>query len=510
MNRRTFLQTAAAGAALSRFSLPAMAADSESLLAVNPDPLFDLSPYLYMQFMEPLGTTDGSVSAAWDYKTKAWRRDVVEVTRDLAPSMMRWGGCFSSYYRWKEAVGPRDQRKPMHNLLWGGMETNQVGTAEFVDFCTQTDAEPLMCVNFESDGRRHWMTDPDGQSRFADAAEAAEWVRYCNDPADKLRTEHGHPQPHPIKMWQIGNETSYDRNGYDCQTAAVKTIEFAKAMRKADPEIKLIGWGDSNWAPQMLQTAGEHLQYIAFHHMFDPAHNDKNSPLRNLEYRKDPARTWDYLMNACKPHQAKIEQMRDQVKGFNVPLAMTECHFALPGRNRCEVLSTWAAGMSYARMMNCHIRNGDLLKIATLADFCGTRWQVNALMIPVPDGRSFLMPVARMMSFYRKHMGSHALRVTQTPDELDVTASRTGSRICLHVVNTRRDRSVSCRLAVARKAITSGKVFEMSADPMHEVMAANPDLLKPREKTLAGDRWSFAPASLTMIEFEYAENAATA
>jgi len=33
---------------------------------LDPRPLFDLSPYLYMQFMEPLGKTDGSVAAAWD------------------------------------------------------------------------------------------------------------------------------------------------------------------------------------------------------------------------------------------------------------------------------------------------------------------------------------------------------------------------------------------------------------------------------------------------------------
>jgi alpha-L-arabinofuranosidase len=499
MNRRTFLKTAAAGTALGHINLLAASADATPVLSVDPAPQFDLSPHLFMQFMEPLGTTDGSVSAAWDYKQNTWRQDVIDVTRQLSPSMMRWGGCLSSYYRWKEAVGPRSQRKPMHNLLWGGMEPNQVGTAEFVDFCKETQSEPLMCVNFESDGRRQWMKDPAGESRFADAAEAAEWVRYCNDPANKLRIEHGHKEPHPIKMWQIGNETSYDRNGYDCDTAAAKTIEFSKAMRKADPDITLIGWGDSGWAPRMLETAGEHLQYIAFHHMFDPYHNDKNSPLRDLEYRKDPARTWDYLMNAVKPHREKIDQMRQQVRPYNIPLAMTECHFTFQGRNRCEVLSTWAAGVAYARLMNCHIRNGDLLKIATLADFCGTRWQVNAVMIPVPGGKSFMMPVGRIMSFYRRHLGGQAVAVTQTPDGLDVTASRTGNQVRLHVINTHRARSVTCRLAVEQQTIQSGKVWEMAADPMHEVIAAEPDLLTPREKTITGQSWTFPPASLSMV-----------
>jgi len=48
-------------------------------------------------------------------------------------------------------------------------------------------------------------------------------------------------------------------------------------------------------------------------------------------------------------------------------------------------------GVSYARLMNLHERNGDLLKIATLADSCGTRWQVNAIMILYRIGESFMI-----------------------------------------------------------------------------------------------------------------------
>ncbi|MDF1515416.1 MAG: alpha-L-arabinofuranosidase, partial [Anaerolineae bacterium] len=125
-------------------------------LIIDPQPTFELSPYLYMQFMEPLGATDGSVTAAWDFQEDRWRQDVVEAAVTLGPTMMRWGGCFSSYYRWKEGVGARNQRVPMINLLWGGMESNQVGTGEFVNFCQQVGAAPLISVNFQSDGREKW------------------------------------------------------------------------------------------------------------------------------------------------------------------------------------------------------------------------------------------------------------------------------------------------------------------------------------------------------------------
>jgi len=500
--RREFMKVAGA-AALAGLARKAAAGENGTVLGIDPEPRFALSPYLYMQFMEPLGTTDGSVAAAWDALRDRWRPDVIEATKELAPTLVRWGGCFSSYYRWQEGVGPRAARQPMLNLLWGGVETNQVGTHEFVDFCRQVGADPLLAVNFESDGRKQWQRAPQGDVRSAGPEEAAAWVRYCNAADSPLRREHGHPQPYRVRLWQIGNETSYDRNGFHVETAARRTVDFARAMRKEDPTIQLIGWGDSGWALRMAEVAGEHLQYLAFHHMFNPDRNVPDSPLRGIEYRKDPARTWEHLMNAAQVHDARIRQMREQAAGIDLPLAMTECHFALPGRNRCEVLSTWAAGVANARLLNVHERHGDRLKIATLADFCGTRWQVNAIMIPTPGGPSYLMPVALVMALYRRHTGAHAVTVAQTPDTLDVTASRSDDRLFLHVVNTHRDRAVAARLAVSGRAIRAGRIYQLAADPEFEVMETQARAIVPVQRDLPSDGvWTFPAASVCAVELD--------
>ncbi|MCL5281570.1 MAG: alpha-L-arabinofuranosidase [Planctomycetes bacterium] len=500
--RREFMKMIGAGT-LACLAGRTSADENRPSIVIDPTPRFALSPYLYMQFMEPLGTTDGSVAAAWDSWRDRWRPDVVDVTKELAPTLMRWGGCFSSYYRWKEGVGPRTARKPMLNLLWGGVETNQVGTHEFVDFCGQVGAEPLLAVNFESDGRKQWQRSPQGDVRCAGPEEAAEWVRYCNAADSPLRREHGRTEPYHVRLWQIGNETSYDRNGFDCETAARRTADFAKAMRKEDSTIQLIGWGDSGWARRMMEIAGEHLQYLALHHMFNPDGNAPDSPLRGTEYRKDPARTWEHLMNAARVHEARIRQMREQAGGYDIPLAMTECHFALPGRNRGEVLSTWAAGVANARLLNVHERHGDRLRIATLADFCGTRWQVNAIMIPTPGGRSYMMPVALVMALYRHHTGGQSVRVTKSPEALDVTASRSNDRLFLHVVNTSRDRSVTSRLVADGMSIRSGKVFQLAADPEFEVMETQAREIVPVQKDLPPDGlWTFPPASVSVVDLD--------
>jgi alpha-N-arabinofuranosidase len=477
---------------------------NNNVLAIDPRPEFELSPNLFMQFMEPLGTTDSSVEAGWDFEQQCWREDFVRVTQELAPPLIRWpGGCLASYYRWREGVGPRRNRVPMLNLCWGGTETNQVGTHEFLDFCRQVGADPLIGVNFESDGRKRWAHPLSGGIRLAGPAEAAEWVAYCNHPDSPARRHNRAEKPFNVRLWQIGNETSYDPQGFDGETAARRTLAFAQAMRSIDPEIELIGWGDSGWAGRMLEVAGEELQYIAFHHHFDSGL--ENSPLVGIEFRDEPDLAWHHLMNAHKSTQERILQMREEVAGYPVSLALTESHFALPGRNRGEVLATWAAGVANARVLNVHARNGDILKIATLADFCGTRWMVSAIMIPTPvwRGNAFMMPVARVMALYRHHVGQVAVGVASVPQGLDVTASRSDGRVFLHVINTQCTEDVEAEIRIVGRKISSGRAFQIAADPYREIDEASADLFAPQECALPFSMsWTFPAASVTAVELD--------
>ena len=183
-----------------------------------------------MQFMEPLGVTDSSVEAAWDHQ-----REPGGATSSRPPANWRRPCCGGAASSPTSIVGARASARGTNvgrciNLMWDGIESNQIGTAEFVDFSRQVHAEPLMCVNFESDGRRS-IRDVKGENRSGDAKEAADWVAYCNDPDNAERRSHGFADPLPIRYWQLGNETSYDNHGFDRATPIAKTIEFAKAMR---------------------------------------------------------------------------------------------------------------------------------------------------------------------------------------------------------------------------------------------------------------------------------------
>jgi alpha-L-arabinofuranosidase len=493
--RRTLLQAAIPLAASTLAVGRAAAAPLDGAIDLQPTPRFELSPHLYMQFMEPLGTTDGSVEASWDHMKRAWRPDLVEVTKGLAPPMLRWGGLFSAYYRWREAVGPRERRRPMHNLMWGGVETNQIGTDEFLDFCGLIGAEPLVCVNFESEGDPAWAVDALGEARAGNAREAADWVAYCNTPHHAQRAANGHPVARPVRYWQIGNETSYSKKRFTKPAAIAKTIEFARAMRRSDPTIKLIAWGHSGWAPDMLCEAGDLIDMLAFHHLFDPgaACSDDN-------FRRDPEASWAALMASAATHERTIVEMREQTG--TTPLALTEAHYQIGGRNRGDLNSTWAVGVAFARLQNIHRRHGDVLKIANLGDFCGTRWQTNVVMLPTPRGRAYLMPVGKVAALYRAHGGTESIAASGVPAGLDAVASRTGDRFYLHAVNTSLTENLSASVTIGGARPRSMRLHQITtSDPFAEISSAEDDPMTLSSRRAPPEvAVHFPPASVTVVE----------
>ncbi len=481
-------------------------------LNINTTKKHEISPYIYMQFLEPLSSSDPSVDCGWDYVKDEWKGQLLEKLTELNPTMIRFGGCFASYYHWKEAVGPRKERQWMLNLDWDGVFSNQVGTDEVVNLCRHTNAEPLMVVNMESDGRMAWAYPKPGEDRFGTSEEAKEWVDYCNNPDNKLRKQHGIENPYNIKWWQIGNETSYtyEPKPYDLDKAADATYRFAKDMHKADPSIKLIAWGDTSnrggrgWATKMCEVAGEDISHLAFHHHFDSGLPD--SPLNGTDYRNDPDLTWHHLLNAYKSLDARISELKDEIKPYGKRLAMTEGHFVVPGRNRNEVLSSWGAGVAYARLLNVIERHTDVLDIATMADFFGNRWQVNAIMLYTQGDvrKAYLQPVGRVMSLFRNHIGKYALDINFGED-VDATASISddGKKVFVHIANLNRTFARNIDINIEGKEIKKITSYEVACDSTMEITNLNPDVFDPIKKEVEGSSYTMGAAAVCALEIDF-------
>jgi len=454
-------------------------------LEIKPQLRFSLSRYLFMQFMEPLGNTDPSVEAAWDFENHRWRPEVIEVIKDLSPTCIRWGGIYTSYWRWREGIGPRSNRVPAVNYQWGGMYTNQVGLHEFLDLCSQVNADPLIGVNFAADGR------PRYRARAGGPEEAADLVAYCNDPTHAERRSNGQDQPWGVKLWQIGNETSYPPPGerMTCRENALQFRTFATAMRRRDPGIELIGWGDMDiggqgeswWADELIDVAGDLLNYVGIH-MMQQRPRRSDSILRGFDYTEDRNRAWAELLEiyqTLEPRLLAIEELLDR-KNTPAGIAITEGHLSLRPRNACPILYEWIAGLYHAKVLNLYQRHGERVRMATIADFFGNRWTVNAIMIGGPSQTPFLMPAGIVAGLYRKHIGDYAVDVAQSSPILDVAASRTGDTIYLHVINDQLKQDQSAELSVCGLPITEFTAWQIAPDSLATYVDYDrPEALRP-------------------------------
>jgi hypothetical protein len=245
----------------------------------------------------------------------------------------------------------------------------------------------------------------------------------------------------------------------------------------------------------MLHEAGDLVDMLAFHHLFDPG-----AACSDTHFRHEPEAAWNALMASAATHERTIVEMREQTG--TKPLALTEAHYLIGGRNRGDLNATWAVGVAFARLQNVHRRHGDVLKIANLGDFCGTRWQTNVVMLPTPHGQAYLMPVGKVAALYRAHGGTQSIALAGLPVGLDAVASRTGDSFYLHAVNTSLTGTLSSRLTIGGATPRLMRIHQMTAsDPFAEIVSAGEDPITLSSEALPPEAdVRFPPASVTVVE----------
>ena len=114
-------------------------AQERAIIKIDTDRVIDqINPHLYGNFSEHLG--QGIYGGIYDPKSiqadeDGFRKDVIEQTKELKVSILRWpGGNFVSGYHWEDGIGDRSKRATRIDLAWGGKESNMIGTDEFIQF----------------------------------------------------------------------------------------------------------------------------------------------------------------------------------------------------------------------------------------------------------------------------------------------------------------------------------------------------------------------------------------
>ena len=384
-------------------------------------------------------------------------------------------GAFKTPGRYRvyvEGIGPWQKRVPFHNAPWGRVDQNFVGVDEFIAFCRAVEAEPLVCVRWS------------GQK----PSDAADLVEYCNGPAASplgaLRARNGHPEPYAVKYWQIGNEVRGD--AYDNSVA-----DFARAMRKADPSIRILA---SYISERLLQNACDLTDYVCPHHY----------GCADLQGTEADIRHYADLLQRFAP-------------GRSIKLAVTEWNTTAGdfGLGRHRLWTLWN-GLACARYLNlCH-RYADLVKIACRSNisnsYCSGIIQTNNHAV-------YGTPAYHVARLYAEHGGTIPLAIDNPFPvlDLDISAnlSADGKALSLIVVNPQGKPVVKAVNASAfRRVQPTAAVWTIAdADQAGDIEATNsferPERIAARASRLenAGAKFSYTfPAySVTLIRLSIQE-----
>ena len=173
------------------------------------------------------------------------RPDLMKLMADLHPAFIRLpggnyveGSTFPTRFNWKQMIGPAELR-PGHMGCWGYRSSDGFGMPEYLLWCKQLKAEPILAVfaGYVLNGNHVEAGSPEMEQY---TQEALEEIEYVSGPATskwgKQRAADGLPEPFALRYVEIGNEDWFDRSGsYDG-----RFTQMAKAIRAKYPNLKII------------------------------------------------------------------------------------------------------------------------------------------------------------------------------------------------------------------------------------------------------------------------------
>jgi alpha-N-arabinofuranosidase len=423
----------------------------------------DIDRNIFGGFVEHLGRgVYGGIHDPASADGSGLRADVRAAIEGLRLSNVRYpGGNFVSGYRWRDGVGPVGERPVRRDLAWGSVEPNTFGTNEFIAFCRAIAAEPYLVVNC-GDG---------------DLREARDWVEYCNGASDtalaRLRAEHGHPEPHRVRYWGVGNEVDGPwQIGAKGPTEYARAYrEFAKAMRWTDPDIRLIASATSDWdgdvverVQLLVEAAPDLIDYLAIHWYVGDHDGDPAAYLATSEVIEARLAAYEGLVHGLTLGKGRPRRIPIAVDEWNVWYRTTGANVGTPP-NLLEEVYDLADALVVAMHLNAFVRHAATVRMANLAQLVN----VIAPIVATPDGL-VRQTIYHPFALFSRTVGRVALDAWWDGDTvgggshgavraLDVSASMDtdARRLAVHVVN-RGDLPAETSIELAQGDLGRGPV----------------------------------------------------
>lgn len=173
------------------------------------------------------------------------RPDLMRMLVDMKPKFLRFpggnyleGNSFKDRFPWKETLGPLEDR-PGHQTPWGYRSTDGMGMMEFLLWCEDMGAKPVLGVFAGYALNKDFVKEGTELNGFVqDALDQIEYV--IGDPKrtkwGARRAKDGHPKPFPLEHVEVGNEDGFDESG----SYEGRFVQFYDAIKKKYPKLKVI------------------------------------------------------------------------------------------------------------------------------------------------------------------------------------------------------------------------------------------------------------------------------
>ena len=394
-------------------------------ITINPsDRTGTINPNIYGHFAEHLGRCiyDGF----WVGEdspipnTSGFRNDVLAAMRRMKPPVIRWpGGCFADDYHWQDGTGPRAERPRRINIHWGEViESNAVGTQEFMRLCRLLGAEPYLCGNVGSGTPR----------------ELRDWVEYCNFPGDsswaQKRAADGSPQPFDVTYWGVGNENWGCGGNFSPEDYGTEFRRYASFMRGFGKKLFLIACGppsnEVEWTNRFFRKLRKDYWSFENIHGF-AAHYYCGTAGTATQYSEEQ---WYQLIARGLEMEPLVVQQRAAMDAYDpqrqIGLIVDEWgtwHPVETGTNPAFLYqqNTLRDALVAATTLDIFNRHADKVVMANIAQ------TVNVLqaMILTQGAQMLVTPTGYVYEMYAPHQGGEALRMLI---ETEIISFKNGSK----------------------------------------------------------------------------------
>ena len=418
----------------------------------------------------------------WKNRPGGMRADMIQWLADMKPGFIRFpGGCIvegfdlSNRYRWKNTVGPIDERQLImnrwniefpHRAAPDYFQTFGLGFFEYFQLAEDIGAEPLPILNcgmacqFNS---AELVPVSDLDPYVQDALDLIEFANGdVNTKWGKLRAGMGHPAPFNLKMMGVGNEN------WGPQYIERLKI-FKEAIKSKYPSFKLI-------CSSGTDPNGERFDYL------NGELRKMNADLIDEHYYRKPewflqnARRYDnYPRNGSKIFGGEYASHVDKTAGGT--------------RN------TWLAAISEAAFMTGLERNADVVNMASYAPLFAhiEGWQWAPDLIWVNNLQSYGTPDYYVQKLFATNKGNKTVPITLNNDVIAGQDSLYASacidsatnELIIKVVNASdKPQNNTIQLEGVKKIAPKGKLFTMKSDLTALNSFDNPNNVIPVESAI--------------------------